>query len=103
MAETERRAPVLTDEQFAILVAEDKLRTAHQVEFQRNAMQAMLEAFAKIPEPSGPDQGVQHTRDMFAMAALEGLLAGRQNGWHASDVSRNAFEIADAMMKRRGQ
>lgn len=41
-------------------------------------------------------------RDMFAMAAMQVLLAGRE-AWNHEDVSKRAFAIADAMEEARNK
>lgn len=42
-------------------------------------------------------------RDAFAIAALNQRKALSYGGWYAADAAREAYEIADAMMKARNQ
>ncbi len=42
-------------------------------------------------------------RDYFAAAALQGILAGHQDGAHPNfySLARDAYRVADAMLKER--
>ena len=42
-------------------------------------------------------------RDYFAGQALVGTLAGRSVLWPCDAAAREAYELADAMLKARGQ
>jgi hypothetical protein len=42
-------------------------------------------------------------RDYFAAAALNQRKALSYGGWYAADAAREAYEIADAMLKARNQ
>ena len=48
-------------------------------------------------ESTGAEEGMT-LRDYFAAKAMQGLL---QKYSHEGDVSRNAYKIADAMLKAR--
>jgi hypothetical protein len=42
-------------------------------------------------------------RDYFAAAAMQGILAGHQDGAHPNiySLARDAYRVADAMLKER--
>jgi hypothetical protein len=42
-------------------------------------------------------------RDYFAAAAVQGILAGHQDGAHPNiySLARDAYRVADAMLKER--
>jgi hypothetical protein len=44
-------------------------------------------------------------RDYFAAAAVQGILAGHQDGAHPNihSLARDAYRVADAMLKERAE
>lgn len=55
--------------------------------------------------PAFPVAGYQGMtlRDYFAAKAMEGFLAAPDTGWLEEEIAEQAYKMADAMLKERGQ
>ena len=68
-----------------------------------------------FPRPAGDFNGSRHgngaqtgmtLRDYFAAKAMQGMAASKEHctdGWAHSDIAIQAYDLADAMLRARGQ
>lgn len=65
----------------------------------KELIKAMEEAWRQEAERNSTQE--PNLRDKLAMAALTGLLAGRQAAYNADYAAKGAYKYADAMLKER--